>query len=159
MKTIGAIRGESIKVGGWFNLQYFKGDKFLGEITFNNTVTTTGKAELAGLLNEVTSGGFKYIELGTGTTAALAANTALETPITSAGMARIIATTSRVTTTGTDDTARLVHTFTATATVSVTEIGVFDATSSGVMLARQTFSAKGMESADTLIATYSFKIG
>ena len=149
----------AIPVGGNFNLKHYRKGKLLENFSIHNTVTTTGKAELAGLTNGVTSGAFTYIELGTGTTAAVIANTALETPITAAGMPRITSTASRVTTTGANDTARLVHTFTSTATVSVTEIGVFDASSAGVMLARQTFAAKGMEADDTLIATYSFKIG
>lgn len=82
---------------------------------------------------------FSYLALGTGDTAFAAANTTLGTEITvgtDSGLVRAAATVSRVTTTQTNDTVQFAKTFTAAATTTVKEVGVFNASSSGVMLSR-----------------------
>jgi hypothetical protein len=73
-------------------------------------------------------------------------------------MPRAAATCTRTITTTANDTAQLVHTFTATASQSVREAGIFDTATSGVMLARQTFTAKALDSGDTLAVTYRVKV-
>lgn len=124
------------------------------------TLTNTGFAETAGLINGVTSGVFEYIALGTGTTAAAATDTTLETETAATGLARAIAAASRTTTTVTNDTATLIKTFTNTSggTVNVTEAGLFDAASVGVMLDRQVFASVGVEDANSLQVTYNIKV-
>lgn len=120
-----------------------------------NLVTNAGKAGIASRING--SGGeaaFTYIAVGTGTTAAAAGNTTLETEITDSGLARANATASRVTTTVTNDTAQLVQTFTVTGTKAVTESGVLNASSSGVLAARQVFSAINVVNGDSLQITW-----
>ena len=152
------LRG-ALTLRGTIRLVHKRGEEVLSEETFNNTVTSAGKAEVAGLINEARAGGFKYIALGSSSTVALASDTALATEITAAGLARVEATCSRMTTDDTNDTAKLLHTFTATATQAVQEVGVFDTpTSSGTMLGRHTFTAKNMESADTLQIDYRFDV-
>ena len=64
-------------------------------------------------------------------------------------------TVSRVTTTVTNDTARLVGTITEAATLAITESGVFNADTAGTMLCRQTFSAVNVLSGDSLQFTWS----
>lgn len=130
----------------------------LSDEEIGNTVTTVGIAEVAGLINEATSGGFKWLALGSSSTSAAAANTTLATEITAAGLGRSAATCTRVTTDGSNDTARLEHTFTATTTQAVKEAGIFDSSSSGVLLARQTFTAKNMTASDTLNLKYSIDV-
>lgn len=125
----------------------------------SNLITNTGMAGVASRINGAGSeAAFTYIALGTGTTAAAAANSALETEITTGGGQRANATASRVTTTQTNDTAQLVHTFNFTATFAVTESGVLNAASTGVLLARQVFSAVNIDNGDSLQVTWQFQV-
>lgn len=112
------------------------------------TVTNAGLAEVANLT--IGSGtAFTYLAIGTGTTGADVTDTALETETQ-----REVATTSRVTTDVTNDTAQWVRTFSFTGTVAVTEYGVFNAASSGVLLARTVDSAINVNDGDSLEVTY-----
>jgi hypothetical protein len=123
--------------------------------TVDNTITNAGKAAVANLIQGGRTATFKRIELGSSATAALAANTTLAAAITSPSLKRVLSTASIVTTTVTDDTSQLVHTFTSTATQAVKEVGVFDTpTSGGTMISRTTFTAKNLTSGDTLQVTH-----
>jgi hypothetical protein len=122
-----------------------------------NLVTSAGKAGIASRING--SGGeaaFTYIAVGTGTTAAAAGDTALQTESSTNGLSRANSTASRVTTTVTNDTAQLVNTFSVTGTVAVTESGVLNASSVGTLLARQVFSAINVVNGDSLQITWKF---
>jgi hypothetical protein len=129
-----------------------------------NGVTTVGKAAVAGLINAV--GGvaaFASIGQGTGTTAFSAADTILQTEVTANGTGAsgvhviAAATASLVTTTTTNDTSQLVGTVNETATIAVTESGVFNATTNGTLLARQTFTAINVVSGDSIQFTWKIK--
>jgi hypothetical protein len=131
-----------------------------------NLITNAGKAAAASRLNG--AGGaaaFTAIGIGTGTTAANAADTALESGKAADGtadsgvhaLATASVTASRVTTTVTNDTAQLVGTVTFTGTVAVTESGVFNADTNGTMIARQVFSAINVVATDTLQLTWKIK--
>lgn len=125
----------------------------------SNLVTNAGKAGVASRINGAGSeAAFTYIEVGTGTTAAAAGDTALETAITDSGLARVAGTASRVTTDVTNDTAQLTTTFSVSGTKAVTESGVLNASSSGVLLARQVFSAINVVSGDSLTITWKFDV-
>lgn len=120
-----------------------------------NLVTSAGKAGAASRLNG--SGGeaaFTYIATGTGTTAAAAGDTTLQTELAASGLSRANSTASRVTTSVTNDTAQLANTFSVTGTVAVTESGVLNATSVGVLLCRQVFSAINVVNGDSLTITW-----
>jgi hypothetical protein len=131
-----------------------------------NAVTDAGRAAVASRING--SGGaaaFTSIGQGTGTTAAAAGDTALQTGVKADGtadggvhaLATASVTVSRVTTTVTNDTAQLVGTVSETATIAVTESGVFNADTSGTLLCRQTFSAVNVVSGDSLQFTWKIK--
>lgn len=121
-----------------------------------NLITSAGKAGAASRLNGSGSeAAFTYLAVGTGTTAAAAGNTTLETEITDSGLARANATASRVTTTVANDSARLVYTWSVSGTKAVTEVGILNASSGGVLLCRQVFSAVNVTSGDSLIGTYT----
>ncbi len=125
----------------------------------SNLVTNAGMAGVASRING--SGGeaaFTYIAVGTGTTAAAAADTALETEITDSGLARANSTASRVTTDVTNDTAQLQNTFSVTGTKAVTESGVLNAGVAGTLLARQVFSAVNVVNGDSLQVTWKFDV-
>lgn len=128
-------------------------------LVIKNLVTTAGKALAAGLLGASGApAAVTYLEVGTGTTAAAAGNTALETAITDSGLARAAATVSLVTTTTTNDTLQLLKSWSVSGTKAVTECGAFNASSAGSMLGRQVFSAINVISGDTLQITYKFAV-
>lgn len=118
-------------------------------------------AGLAGLASRINGSGaeaaFTYLEVGIGTTAAGAAQTALVSAIVDSGLARAAATASRTTTNVANDTAKLTKTFTGfTVSKAVTEVGAFNAASTGTMLGRQVFTAVNVASGDSLQIDYSF---
>lgn len=126
-----------------------------GGITVSNLVTTAGKAGAAGrLMGSGAPAAFDYIAVGTGTTAANIADTTLETESATAGLTRAQGTVSLQTTDTSNDTARVTKTFTVTGTVAVTESGVLNASSSGTLLCRDTFSAINVVNGDTLQITW-----
>ena len=133
---------------------------------FRNGITDAGKAGVASRINgSGAEAAFTSIGMGTGTTAFAAGNTALETEKKADGtaasgvhaLATASVTVSRVTTTVTNDTAQLVGTVSYTATLAVTESGVFNADTNGVLLARQTFSAVNVVSGDSIQFTWKIK--
>ena len=128
-------------------------------MTVSNLVTNAGVAAVAGIIGEVGAvDPFEYIAVGTGTTAAGATDTALVTEITDSGLARVQASASLITTDVTNDTLKLTTTFTVSGTKAVTESGVFNAASSGTMIARQVFSAVNVASGDNLQVDWSFDV-
>jgi|TARA_Y100000310_G_scaffold279075_2_gene297998 hypothetical protein len=122
-----------------------------------NVITNAGLDEVTALIGNVGSPtSFGYLAVGTGTTAAAATDTTLETEITDSGLERGATTNTQQTTTVTNDTLRLAITFSVTGTKAVTEVGAFNAASVGTMLGRQVFSALNVASGDTLTVQYSF---
>jgi len=150
----------SIVMNGLFVITHKRNGKEISRVEIHNTATTTGKAEVAGLINEATSGGFKWLALDASSTAATAADTALVTEITANDCGRAAATCTRVTTDDTNDTAQLVHTWTASGTQAVRGVGVFDTStaSGGIMIGRTTFATKNMIANDLLIVTYKINV-
>ena len=120
-------------------------------------ITNAGLAIVSGLIGATGSEvAFTYLELGTGTTAFAASQTALVTAITDSGLARAAATVSQETTTATDDTLQLTKQWTASGSKTVAEAGIFNGSSGGTMLARTKLtSARALTSGDTYTYTYS----
>lgn len=125
-----------------------------------NLVTDAGKAGVASRINGADSeAAFTAIAIGTGTTAADVGDTTLETEITTGGGERGAATASRQTTDVTNDTARLVKTFSFTSTFAVTEAGALNNnTSGGVLLNRQVFTAVNVVNGDSLQVTINIDV-
>lgn len=125
----------------------------------SNLITNAGAAGVASRING--SGGeaaFTYIAVGTGATAANVADTTLQTETATSGLSRASATVSRVTTDVTNDSARLVLSFSVSGTVAVTESGVLNASSVGTLLCRQVFSAVNVVNGDTLQVTWTIDV-
>jgi len=121
---------------------------------YEDIITNSGLAEVAKLIGADLGGvPFAYIAIGSGTTAPAATDTALEFETH-----RASATVTQQTTTVTGDTAQFEATFTFTASYSITESGVFNDPTAGVMLCRQTFSAINVVSGDTLGVTWKIVI-
>lgn len=141
-----------------FNKNFLLGS-YTNILNISNLITNAGAAGVASRINGAGSEDpFTYIAVGTGNTAAAVGNTALEAEISDSGLSRASATASRVTTDVTNDTAQLVHSFSVTGTKAVTESGVLNAASSGVLLARQVFSAINVVNTDTLQITWKFDV-
>mgnify|MGYP005643213955 CR=1 FL=1 len=113
--------------------------KFLDFYWRKNVITNVGLAEIIKLVFNLGGTPFTYLAIGTGTTAEAVTDTALENEI-----ARKSATVTQETTDVDGDTAKLEATFSSddglTGTSDVSECGVFNASSGGVLLARKTFS-------------------
>jgi len=146
---------------GWitpFNKNWLLGSK-VDLMNISNLITNAGAAGVASRINgDGSEAVFTYIAVGTGTTAAAVTDTTLETELATSGLSRAVATASRVTTDVTNDTAQLVKLFSVTGTAAVTESGVFNAASAGVLLARQIFSAINVVNGDTLQITWKFDV-
>lgn len=148
---------DTIKLRGEFILKLIRDGKVVQEVKKSNTITKTGLAEITNHLGNISSPvAFSYLAVGTGTTAATSDDTTLEAEITDSGLERASATVTQETTTSTNDTLQLVKQWTASGSKAVTEIGAFNASSSGVMLGRQVFSVINTVSGDTLELTYKF---
>lgn len=120
----------------------------------SNLLVDDGKAGIASRINGADSeAAFEYIALGTGTTSTASDDTELETETH-----REQATVSRTTTSVTDDTARLENTFSFSSSHALTESGVFNDDSSGVMAARQTFSEINVDDGDSLDVTWDLDV-
>jgi len=124
----------------------------------SNLITNAGRALISGLINGSGSpAAATYIAVGTGTNAAAAGDTTLQTESSTSGLSRAAGTVSLVTTTVTNDTAQVTKTFSVTGSVAVTEAGLLNASSSGTLLARQVFSAINVVNGDSLQITWKIQ--
>lgn len=133
---------------------------WVDKAVISNLLPTVGKALVAGLvMGSGSPAAATYIGTGTGTTAANATDTGLETETTVSGLTRATATISLVTTDVTNDTAQGVKSFSVTGTVAITEAGMYNAAfGSGTLLNRQVFSAVNVVNGDTFEVTMKFDI-
>ncbi len=98
-------------------------------------LTKTGLAETANLgINDSSPNYWAYLAIGTDTT--VFANT--QTALIAQSGSRVASTETRITTTSgiSNDTMRLTATFDITSSITITEVGIFNATTGGEMLAR-----------------------
>ena len=91
-----------------------------------------GLAEMANLWGGISSPlKMLYIAVGSSDTAFSVDDETLVTEIATAGLSRAEATPTRTTTNVDDDTVQLVKTFTVTGTVTIKEVGILNAASTG----------------------------
>lgn len=149
-------------IEGWVKLECH--DQF-GNLKWqwegHNGITNAGFAAVAGLVgNTGTITAFTYLAIGTDSTAFAASQTALIAESASSGLTRAAATVSRVTTTQTNDTLQLLHTWTCgvAGPVVIQEVGSFNDPTTGIMLGRAVISpGKSLTNTDTLTETYQVK--
>lgn len=96
-----------------------------------------------------------YIGWGTGTTAAAVTDTALQT---ASGEARTNGTKSKVTTTVTNDTLQVVGTITSAGTQTISEAGLFDASTSGNMYVHGVFTGIALGTGDSIAFTVTIQV-
>ena len=120
------------------------------EQEIKNLVVTAGKNFIASRMKDTTKGAMSHMAIGSGTTAANVADTTLGTEL-----GRVSLTLTTVTT----NNVAYVATFPAgTGTGAVTEAGLFNDGSAGVMLCRTVFSVINKGAADTLGITWTVTV-
>lgn len=148
---------DSIKIKGIIEIEQLRNGEVIAKRKIKNVITNAGKAEVANLVGSVSGESpFTYLGVGIGTTAAAAADTALESEIVDSGLERAAATVTRQTTTVANDTLQLVKSWSSTGAKAVTECGALNAASVGILLGRQVFSAINVVSGDAIQVTYKF---
>ena len=120
-----------------------------------NLVVNSGLAFIASRMIGTTAAVMSHMAIGTGTTAAADAQTALVAEAT-----RVALTSSAiVTTTVANDSVQYVATFgPGVGTAAITEAGLFNAASAGTMLARTVFAVINKGALDTLTLTWKVTV-
>lgn len=146
----------------WFSklrIPYITG-RYVKQRTNKNTITNVGHAAANGRISNLGSySPFVNLALGIGTQGSPNTATALASEITTNGGGRSAATATQITTTLTNDTTSLVHTWTFTGNLAITEEGIFDSAtaSTGNMMAYQSFSVINVSSGNTLQITHTYQ--
>lgn len=109
--------------------------------------TNAGKAAAAAAV--IAAATMKYLGWGTGSGQTASSNALA----TAAAEARVTGTMSNVTTSVTNDTVQIVGTITASGSRAITEVGVFDASTSGNMDIYGDFSVINLSSGDSIAFT------
>lgn len=119
------------------------------EVDLHNLVVTTGKNHIAArLVGTPTAMG--WMAIGTGSVAPVVGDTAL-----GAELARVAVSAAS----STGNVATFSATFPAgTGTGAITEAGIFNASSSGTMLSRVTFSVVNKGASDTMSITWTISV-
>lgn len=148
------LEKETFDLNGSVHVQLIGPDgKVKQEHTNHNLIVTVGKTFLATYLTPSGHGAnfFDYMGLGTGSTSPAAGDTALQTELSGGGYSRqagVITSSTNV--------WQNVDTFSpGNGTGAITEAGLFSASTSGTMFARQVFSVYNKAAGDTLIITWT----
>jgi hypothetical protein len=150
---------ETIKIFGTLSIKLVdENGKLKENREIKNLVVNSGKAFIAQSMLKTTTNtpeAVTHIGVGTGVTAAAAADTALVTEIGT----RQTVTPTNVTTTVTNDSAQYVASFGAgIATGALTEAGLFNASTAGTMVCRTVFSVINKGANDTLTITWKVTV-
>lgn len=121
----------------------------------NVALCTTGLTTLTGRLIGNTAPIANYVGAGTGGAARTATTT--DTDLTTLYGSRVLGTASVVTTTKTNDTFRLVGNITATSSVTINEVGSFNAVTSGNMFISSTIANIDVIAGDTIQFVFNTK--
>jgi hypothetical protein len=131
---------------------YDKNGLLKSKIEHDNLVVNSGLEYIASRMVGNTSDVMSHMEVGTGTTAAVGANTALEAPIASS---RIVI--NPLSSSGPVITA--VAQFNAgVGTGAISEAGIFNAASSGTMICRTVFPVVNKGVTDLMIITWTITV-
>ena len=113
-------------------------------------LVNTGKAIITDYLNGGSATQPKYVAWGTGAGTTGATDTTLFTEVTP----RVSGTTSQVTTSTTNDTFQVVGTQTAGTSETITNAGLFDASTSGNLFIKGDFTGVPLSSGDSIQFTF-----
>lgn len=144
---------ESLGYKDTLEIEHIRGGKVLFSKNYD-LIVNKGKEVMAKRIYGNTPAGFTYVAIGTGTTAPAATDTALQAEITTGGGARKTGTCTFIA----PATAQIEATFDFTTSFTVTESGLFNASSAGDMLCRQTFGPYSVVSGDSLILRWKISV-
>ena len=137
---------DQLKMKG--KLQIRLNDELVQEI--DNIVVTAGKGYVASRMKDATATAMSHMGIGSGSTAADAADTALGTQL-----GRVALTSTNVS----GSVVTYVASFAAgTGTGAVTEAGIFNASSGGTMLCRTVFSVVNKGASDSMTVTWTVTV-
>ena len=155
MRTKDSAAGGTVKIRGDVHF-LIKGPD--GKIKIDewhrNLVVTTGKNHIADQLSDGGEAAMSHMAVGTGTTAAVAGDTALQTELDRNALSSVVQGTG-------GDANKVTYTADWAAgdgTGAITEAGIFNAASAGTMLCRSVFAVKNKGAADTLTLTWVLTI-
>ena len=117
----------------------------------------SGKAWVTSVINGGTRGSaadMKYVAWGTGAGTSGTSDTNL---FTEASETRVVGNQSRITTTATNDTFQVVGTLTANGTKTITNAGLFDASTNGNMLIKGDFTGVPLLTNDQIQFTFTLQ--
>ena len=144
---------ENLNVTGALNIVLTKEDGSVQTVDTHNLVVSTGLNFIVSRMKDATATVMSNMALGTGTTAAVLADTTLSSEISGS---RVAITSTSVT----SNQIVYVASFAAgVGTGAVTEAGIFNASSSGTLLSHVVFSAINKGSADSLTITWTITVG
>lgn len=123
----------------------------------HNLITTAGKDFIAAQIGSASAAtsGANYIALTNTAITPAAGDTTLSGEITTNGLGRALGTYAH---TAGQNTFTVSKTFTATATQSAQAAGLFTASSSGTMMAENTFTAVTLNNGDSLTITWTITL-
>lgn len=124
----------------------------------DNLVVTAGKNWIVSRMQGVVDGVITHLAIGTGTTAAVVGDTALETEVARVALAVSGGTASANTLSFTATIPADIPDITAPATTPVTEAGILNASSGGTMAARTVFPVINKGETDTMTITWVITI-
>ena len=113
-------------------------------------LVNTGKAIVTNYLNGGAATQPKYVAWGTGAGTTAATDTTLFTEVTP----RVSGTTTQQTTSTTNDTFQVVGTQTAGTSETITNAGLFDASTSGNLFVKGDFTGVALTSGDSIQFTF-----
>lgn len=147
---------DSIKTKGTLQLTLIDENGNIKQQDEHNLVVSAGLAYIASRMKDTATGTMTHMGVGSGSTAAAAADTGLGGAL---GARVALDSTSLVTTTVTNDSVQYVATFGAgVSTGAITEAGIFNDVSAGSMLCRTVFAVINKGALDTLVITWKVTV-
>lgn len=141
---------ETLKAKGDVSIQITRADGSVETKEFKNLVVNTGLNYIVSRMKDATVGAMSHMAIGSGSTAAAAGNTALGTEL-----GRVALTSTTVS----SNTIQYVATFPAgTGTGAITEAGMFNGASAGVMLCRTVFGVVTKDVGDSMTITWTVTV-
>lgn len=142
---------EELKMTGALKIEVFNPDGSVKETRdIKNLVVTTGKAFIASRMVGAAANVISHMAIGTGTTAAAAGDTTLETEVARVGVSSGTASGA---------VATYVATFPAgTGTAAITEAGLLNAASAGTLLCRTVFPVVNKGANDAMTVTWTVTV-
>ena len=141
---------DTLKLKGELHVVLTRQDGAKEEFDFKNLVVDTGLNFIVSRMKDTTDTAMSHMAIGSGTTAAAAADTALGNQL-----GRVSLTSTTVT----DNTVTYVASFPAgTGTGAVTEAGLFNASSAGTMLCRTVFPVVNKQDGDSMTITWTVTV-